>query len=151
MNLSQHFTLEELTASQWAARMGVDNTPNATALENLRATALHMENVRARLGNLPIAISSGYRNLRVNAAVGGVATSAHVSGYAVDFTCPEFGGPLDVAKFLARQAGLEFDQLIYEFGSWVHLSFDPRKRRQCLSIRSSVEGYVALDIGTGNE
>jgi len=140
--LCDHFTLEELTASQWAARMGVDNTPPPDALERLRVTAKGMEQVRARLGDRAILVSSGYRSRLVNAAIGGAVNSAHVLGYAVDFTCPSFGSPFDVARHLSIHLDLSFDQLIYEFRSWVHISFDPRGRRDLLTIRSNREGYL---------
>jgi len=153
MNLSQHFTLEEMTASQFAARNGIDNTPSPEALDHLRLVAMRMEDVRSRLGNQPIAVSSGFRSQRVNAAIGGTISppSAHTLGYAVDFTCSGFGPPIEVAKFLARQADLSFDQLIYEFGSWVHISFDPRARRECLSISNRADGYVPgiVDLSEG--
>jgi len=140
--LSDHFTLEELTASQWAARAGVDNTPPADVLERLRVAAKGMEQVRARLGDRAILVSSGYRSRLVNAAIGGAVNSAHVLGYAVDFTCPSFGSPFDVARHLSIQVDLVFDQLIYEFRNWVHISFDPRERRDLLTIRSNREGYM---------
>lgn len=145
MLLSAHFTIEELTASQYASRLGIDNTPPPDVLEHLRASAVRLEDVRRRLGDRPVIISSGYRSVRVNAEVGGVTfpPSAHTLGYAIDFTCPSFGTPFEVAQFLSRQADLVFDQLIYEFGDWVHISFDPRSRQQCLTIRNATEGYVA--------
>ena len=143
--LSDHFTLEELTVSQYAARNGIDNSPPPDELTHLRLVAQSMEEIRVRLGNRPIVVSSGYRSVRVNTAVGGVAypPSAHTLGYAVDFTCPSFGSPFDVARHLSIQVDLFFDQLIYEFRSWVHLSFDPRMRRELLTIRSKAEGYLA--------
>jgi putative chitinase len=68
----------------------------------------------------------------VNEAVGGAATSAHVFGYAVDFNCHRFGTPLEVAKRLEKV--LNYDQLIHEFNSWVHISFDPKTRNQELTV-----------------
>lgn len=142
--LSEHFTLDEFTRSEWAARHGVSNMPNSDVLQHLIDTAERMETVRTLLGNHPITVLSAFRNGRVNAAVGGAPLSAHLIGFAVDFVCPEFGTPLEIASFLAQQKPtLQFDQLIYEFRSWVHISFDPQNRCQCLSIRSSGEGYLA--------
>lgn len=132
MKLSPNFHLDEFTTSQTAGRLGLDNTPPAEVLEHLKRTADRMENVRAFLAN-PILVTSGYRSPAVNRAIGGSKTSAHVQGYAVDFICPGFGDPLKVCKALAG-SGLTFDQLIEE-GSWVHLSFDPRGRRQVLTYR----------------
>lgn len=140
--LSQHFTLEEFTRSEWAARHGLPNSPNSDTLQHLIDTAQQMEQVRTLLGDRPITVLSGFRSGRVNAAVGGAPLSAHLIGYAVDFVCPDFGTPFEIANFLEQQQALEFDQLIYEFRDWVHISFDPQMRRQCLSIRARAEGYV---------
>ena len=130
------FTLEEMTVSQTAARRGIDNTPTGKVLSNLSDTANHMLHVRSLLGNKPIIVSSGYRSPALNKAVGGSNNSAHTIGWAVDFTCPGFGNPLKIAKALAA-SDLQYDQLIHEFNSWVHISFDPRMRQQDLTINSS--------------
>ena len=131
--LSEHFTLEEFTLSQSAVRAGIDNAPPAEVLAILRETAAGMEAVRALLG-LPISISSGYRSPALNAKVGGADTSAHTLGHACDFNCPAFGSPLQVAQAIAANELIGWDQLIHEFGSWVHISFDPRRRLQLLTI-----------------
>lgn len=132
MRLSPHFTLEELTVSQTAARRGIDNTPPADVIERLKRTALGLEAVRIRLA-APIIISSGYRCPELNAAVGSKPGSQHTTGEAVDFVCPGFGSPATVVSAL-QDAGIEFDQLIEEYGRWVHISFSPRNRRQVLRI-----------------
>jgi hypothetical protein len=136
--LSPNFTLEELTLSQTASRLGLDNTPPPEVLEHLKATALRMEAVRALLMR-PILVSSGYRSQQVNAAVGGVANSAHCQGWAVDFICPSFGDPFHICAAIAASP-LEFDQVIQE-GTWVHISFAPSMRKQCLTKTNG--GYAA--------
>lgn len=141
MNLTTHFTLDEFTVSQEAARRGIDNTPAPSAVENLRRLAEMLEDVR-ELFSSPIVISSGFRNTDVNALVGGVPTSAHVDGRAADFTVPGYGPPLAVAKAIAK-SDIQFDQLIHEYGRWVHLGIAPagaKPRRMILSIRAG-EGY----------
>ncbi len=134
MQLSPHFSLSEFTLSQTASRLGVDNTPDETVIARLRQTAESMEEVRDLLGGKPILISSGYRSLAVNRALGSSDTSAHIKGYAVDFICPAFGSPLAICKALSKSK-LEFDQIIEEMGTWVHISFDPRMRGQVLTMR----------------
>lgn len=131
--LSPHFTLEEMTFSQTAARRGLDNRPPPEVLERLRITAARMEGVRRALGEKAIRVSSGYRSPALNKVIGGSDTSAHTLGWAVDFTCAGFGTPLEVARALAA-SGIPFDQLIHEFDSWVHISIDPRGRQQLLTI-----------------
>lgn len=135
MQLSEHFTLEEFTLSQTAVRAGIDNDPPPQIAGLLaKVTAPGMEEVRAVLGGLPIQISSGYRSPALNAKVGGSGKSAHCMGYAVDFTCAAAGPPLHVARLIWASESVAFDQLIHEFGTWVHISFDPRMRRQLLTI-----------------
>jgi hypothetical protein len=126
--LSAHFALEELACTQ---HREFDNTPPPEVVATLRNTAAQMEAVRRLLGNRPISVSSGYRCRALNRAVGGARTSAHLSGHAVDFNCYGFGDPLAVCRTIAA-SDLAFDQLIEE-GSWVHISFDPRMRRQVLT------------------
>lgn len=135
MQLTPHFTLEELTASDTAARRGLDNTPQPAIVENLHALAEVLEQVRAALDR-PMLISSGYRSPKVNTAVGSKPTSMHIQGLAADFICPQFGTPLEVAEEIAA-AGIRFDQLIHEFGRWVHIGIrlpDEPWRGQLLTI-----------------
>ena len=129
MKLSAHFSLEEFTISSKALSMGVKNDPTPAHLENLKHLAERMEAVRV-LFNRPIEITSAYRNPQVNAAVGGVPTSAHALGHAADFHVDGMTD-LAVAKSV-RDSGLKFDQLIFEKSRCVHISFDPRLRRQVL-------------------
>jgi hypothetical protein len=140
MQLTDNFSLEEMTASEYAERKGMDNTPPDAALRALHVTAQGMESVRAILA-APVHVNSGYRSPALNKAIGGAANSAHVLGYACDFICPGFGPPLAIAKKLieakASFLGLNsqpfaFDQIIME-GTWVHISFDPRRRGQTLT------------------
>ena len=132
MQLSKNFKLNEFTASQTATRKGIDNTPAAPIIERLRMLANTLEQVRTLLGDNSIRISSGYRCLALNRAIGSGDSSAHVQGYAVDFTCPNFGTPKEVANKIA-QSDIKFDQLIHEGNQWVHLSVDPRNRRDVLT------------------
>jgi hypothetical protein len=129
--LTAHFALEELACTE---HREFDNTPPPDVVPTLRATALRMEEVRRLLGDRPITVSSGYRSRALNRAVGGARTSAHLLGHAVDFNCYRFGSPLKVCRAIA-ESDVAFDQLIEE-GTWVHISFDPRLRRQILTRRS---------------
>ncbi len=143
-NLSDHFTLEEATLSQTASRLGIPNIPSQEILIAMRKTAKGMERIRALLG-LPITISSWYRSPAVNHAVGGVPSSQHITGEAVDFICPAYGSCAEVCKKITQYPELiSFDQLILEH-TWVHVSFSANplvpNRGQVLSLLSS--GYYA--------
>lgn len=117
MNLSAHFTLAEMTHSQAASRLGIDNMPGDRELANLAHLCTDLEAIRAFLGH-PIIISSGYRAPKVNAAVGGSPRSAHIRGLAADFICPEYGDSTAICERILNSQ-LLFDQLIDE-GGWVH-------------------------------
>ena len=132
-SLSMNFSLDEFTASQTATRHSINNTPSEKVVENLRMLAALLEQVRELLGGGAIRISSGYRSIALNRHIGSNDTSAHIRGWAADFTCPSFGKPIDVAKKIA-ESNLKFDQLIYE-GTWIHISCDPQNRRQLLTAR----------------
>ena len=122
MNLSPHFTLEELTASETADRQGIDNQPTDVKVKNhLKILAKNLEDVRECLGS-PIHINSAYRSLVVNALLGSKPTSAHVKGLAADFVCPGFGTPKEVVQRLSS-SNVAYDQLILEFDRWVHIGF----------------------------
>ena len=133
MQLSAHFTLAEFVVSETAARAGIDNDPPLDVVSALKRTAQGLEAVRVRLGGAPITVTSGYRCPELNAAIGGAKDSQHMRGEAADFICPRFGSPTEVATAL-RDSGIEYDQLIIEFGRWVHISFSAAPRRQALII-----------------
>lgn len=137
MKLSQYFSLDEMTVSQEAARRGLDNMPSGPVLETLRRTAGGLDRVR-RLLRKPVIVTSGYRSPTVNQAIGGSARSQHIKGEAADIICPSFGRPAAIAALLAGRLG-EFgiDQLILEYGRWVHLSFVTQPRHMILTIDTS--------------
>ena len=126
--LSPHFSLEEFTASDNALRMGVDNSLPAELMANARATADMLERIRVHLISLrghpvPIVLTSGYRCPQVNRAVGSKDTSDHRHAMAGDARAPDFGTPFEVCMALAPVVSLlNIGQLIYEFGSWFHVS-----------------------------
>lgn len=134
MKLTDHFTLEELTHSQTAARLGLDNEPSPDVVDALTRTAHGLEMVRVLL-QAPILVSSGYRSPKVNRAVGGAANSQHILGEAADFTAPGFGDPTEIVRAIMRSTRpIPYDQLIVEFGRWVHISFSRSPRHQALVI-----------------
>lgn len=136
--LTEHFSLAEMTVTS----TGIDNVPIGDNYANLLKTACCMELVRKELGGKPITVNSAYRSIAVNAAIGGSKTSAHMIGYAVDFTCAGFGSAEEVARHLRDK--LPFDQLIWEHppgkNPWVHISFDPKYRGQVLEYNG--KGYL---------
>ena len=135
MKLTPNFTLEELTQSEMAERKGLDNTPNEDAKANLVRLAKFLEEIRRVLGR-PIMVNSAYRSPEVNTAIGSKPTSQHCIGCAADIKVPGLT-PDNVVKEIIK-TNLEYDQLIREFDSWVHISipnkFADKPRKQVLII-----------------
>lgn len=136
MKISEHFDFNEMTFSQWAIRSNVQNLPSASELENLKLLCNEvLEPVRKLLG-VPLKISSGYRNARVNKAVGGSLSSQHMQGLAADFI--PIGMSLEDAITKIMASDIAYDQLIDEYGSWIHISHSgsfKKPRKENLGIR----------------
>jgi len=139
--LSEHFSLEELTATS----TGFPNIPDAKSLENLKLLAMTLERIRTVL-NKPISISSGYRSTKVNTAVKGMGNSYHLYGCAADIKVKGMT-PYEVCIAI-KDSGIEFDQLILEElggnGGWTHIGIKENNignRKQCLTIRKGT-GYM---------
>ena len=140
MRLTPNFSLEQLIYSETAERERIDNTPAAQIVENLRLLAQGLEQVRTLVG-FPLDISSGYRCPELNSRVGGAKSSQHTRGQAADFTCAEFGQPVDIVKAI-RDSDIDFDQCILEYAKWVHISFSAAPRGKVLTIYDPKEGYL---------
>lgn len=127
MNLSPHFTLEELTHTDHRT---LDNTPNETELANLQRLAEFLETVKTLLGGKPIMVNSAFRSKAVNDAVGSKDTSQHRIGCAADIRVPGLT-PDEVVKAIIA-SGIGYDQVIREFDRWTHISIPnagtPRKQ-----------------------
>lgn len=140
MKLSEHLDLAEVTRSDSAKRKGINNTPTPEHLENFKKLAQNIfEPIRKNFG-VPIHISSGYRSKALNTAIGGSLTSQHCSGEAIDIDMDgSANGVTNKMVFEFIKANLNFDQLIWEFGTkdapdWVHVSFEStgKQRKQIL-------------------
>jgi hypothetical protein len=123
MNLTEHFTLEELTTTD---HREFDNTPNEAERANLVRLAGLLEQVKTALGGKPVMVNSAFRSKQVNDAVGSKDTSQHRIGCAADIRVPGVT-PDQVVKAVIA-AKLPFDQIIREFDRWTHISIpnDPK-------------------------
>ena len=139
MNLSPNFTLAELTASETADRLNIDNTPDTSEMANLIRLAVFLEEVKTVLGGKPIMINSGFRCKVVNDAVGSKDTSQHRIGCAADIRVPSMT-PDEVVKAVIA-SGIGYDQVIREFDRWTHISIPSEAgtnpRKQALIIDKS--------------
>jgi zinc D-Ala-D-Ala carboxypeptidase len=135
VNLSQHFTLEEMTFSQIAARLGVKNNPSYVQAEALKMLCVNVLEPLRNYINLPIVVDSGFRNDRVNELVGGDPHSQHLRGEAADTRVKGMAVRLVVSTI--RKMKLPFDQLIDEFEQWTHVSHcaDRKNRGEVFTAR----------------
>jgi hypothetical protein len=129
MNLTEHFSLEELTTT---SHRQFDNTPNETEMANLQKLAEFLEEVKALLDGKPIMINSAFRSKQVNDSVGSKDTSQHRTGSAADIRVPGMSPDAVVRALVASD--LPFDQVIREFDAWTHISISLTPRRQALII-----------------
>ena len=138
--MTKNFTLKELCVT----KTGIHNEPNAEQKEALRLLAVNiLQPARDALG--AITVTSGFRNAKVNAAIGGSRTSQHTKGEAADLQCKDNAA---LFKFIKT---LDFDQLIWEFGDkeqpdWVHVSYASKNRKEVLKAtkKNGVTKYVKL-------
>lgn len=136
--LTEHFTVEEMSRSEAAIRLGIDNTCPVDLLPNMLRVANALEVIRERLTsikgrNVPIHVTSCYRGPEVNKAVGGSPTSAHRFASAADCEAEGFG-ILELCR-IAAEVIPDYDQIIYEFGEsgWMHIGFAKVPRKQKLT------------------
>lgn len=117
MNLTEHFTLEELTHTD---HRELENTPNETELANIQRLAEFLEAVKTVLGGKPIMVNSAFRSKAVNDAVGSKDSSQHRIGCAADIRVPSMTPDEVVRAVIASD--LPYDQVIREFDRWTHIS-----------------------------
>jgi len=141
MNLSANFTLKELTKSDTATRLGIDNTPDDATIENLKLLCeMVLQPVREHFGK-SVTVNSGYRSPESNVAVGGSKTSDHCKGQAADIEIDGLPNP-ELAQWIMDN--LDYTQLILEFytqgqpnSGWVHVSYDPNnlKKQELTAVK----------------
>ena len=150
MNLSKSFTLNELTKSQEAVRLGIDNTPNEEQIQNLKILCEKILQPLRDFYGMPVSISSGYRSVALCEAIGSSAKSQHTKGQAADFEI--FGVPnKEVAEFIVKN--LTYDQCILEFwnenepnSGWVHCSYSVNSNRKQYLKAEKLNGRIVYTV-----
>ena len=123
MQLTEHYTSEELSFSQLATRRGISNEPTDLIIESLKLVAENLLEPLYSVYGDKLILLSGYRVRMVNVAAGGSRHSDHEFGQAVDINVKGMS-PTELWKEIAL-SDLKFDQLIYEHKQWVHISYKP--------------------------
>ena len=150
MNLSKNFTLNELTKSQEATRLGINNIPNEEEIQNLKILCEKILQPIRDFYGMPLSISSGYRSVALCEAIGSSAKSQHTKGQAADFEI--FGvANKEVAEFIVKN--LEYDQCILEFwtpsdpnSGWVHCSYNDAGNRKSYLSAQKLNGRVVYTV-----
>jgi len=168
--LTEHFSVEELTASDTAVRLGIDNTPPPDIIPHLVINAHGLERIR-NVTWQPLIVHSAYRCEALERVLTAkdfaawcvrhakepemawpeyFARKSHPKGYSSDFICPAFGPPPEIVRVI-RGSGIKFDQLIIEGvtaagAGWVHASFDPQLRGEVLTatFTNGTPSYTAV-------
>ena len=141
MNLSANFSLKELTKSDTATRLGIDNTPDDETIDNLKTLCDKvLQPVRDHFGK-SVTVNSGFRSSETNQATGGSKSSDHVKGQAADIEIAGVANA-DLAQWIMDN--LDYTQLILEFytqgipdSGWVHVSYDPNnlKKQELTAVK----------------
>lgn len=142
MRLTKNFILSEFTTSQVAERFGYNNEPDEKQIENLKLLCVNvLQPLRDKI-RVAIFINSGFRSFHVNAAVGGRFNSQHLEGKSADFIVPS----MDLADvFNLIREDFQFDQLIFEFGKWIHVSWNGESNRKDVMISKKVYGKTVYE------
>jgi hypothetical protein len=138
MKISDHITYAEAIHSTTAKRKQIDNTPNQTQVDAMKLLAEKIfEPLREWVGG-PIKVNSFFRSVALNEKIGGVASSQHCKGQAIDID-DVYGYKTNAEMYYWIQQNLDFDQMIWEFGTdmqpnWIHISYvsEEENRNKCL-------------------
>ena len=129
--ISKHISYKEAVGSNYAKQYGIKNKPNEEQVENMKLLAEKVFEPLREWVDAPIKVNSMFRSLELNTALKGSQTSSHMKGEAMDIT--SMGGKSNLEMFHYIKDNLEFDQLIWEFGSepkWLHVSYNKDKNRK---------------------
>lgn len=139
MKLTKNLSLQEMLKSRTATRLGLSNSPNEEHVKNMQALAENIFQPLRDYFGVPIHISSGYRSEALNNAIGGSKSSQHCKGEAMDIDRDGYSQPNNAQIFEYIKNNLDFDQMIWEFGTqqnpeWVHVSHkrDGKNRAELL-------------------
>lgn len=144
----KYFTIKELTASETAKRKGIDNRPSQDVTSALVALVDNVLDPLRQAYGKPIVVTSGYRSIKLNKAVGGASSSQHVKGEAADIRSVSDDPKENKVIFdLIRKLNLPFDQLINEYNyDWVHVSFSRSKKRSQVLAATKKNGRTIYTV-----
>ena len=141
MKLSDNLSLKEVIKSDTAIKNGIDNNPTEEHLKALKTIANEVFQPIRDYFDVPIYVSSGYRSKALNSVIKGSATSQHCKGEAIDLDADVFGGVTNKEIYNYIKDNLDFDQLIWEFGTdeepnWVHVSYTSKMPNRKMLLKA---------------
>jgi len=147
-NISEHISFKEATHSKYASQFGIENKPSEDQVKNMNLVAEKLFEPLREWVKAPIKVNSFYRSEKLNTALGGSRKSSHLTGNAIDIT--SLGGKTNLEMFHYIKDNLDFDQLIWEFGTepkWLHISYKSKKdnRKEVLVIKKKGVYYRYAD------
>jgi len=138
MKISNHITYAEAIHSNTAKRKQIDNTPNQTQVDAMKLLAEKIFEPLRKIVGGPIKVNSFFRSVALNETIGGVASSQHCKGQAIDID-DVYGYKSNAEMYKWVKENLDFDQMIWEFGTdmqpnWIHISYvsEEENRNKCL-------------------
>lgn len=152
--ISKNISYKEATLSTTAKRLGIDNTPNAEEMSNMRHVAENVFQPVREHFDTPIYVSSFYRSEALNKAIKGSSSSTHMKGEAMDLDADVYNKVTNAEIFHYIKDNLEFDQLIWEFGTnqnpdWVHVSLSKGVNRKQVLVAKRVHGKTVYEFYNG--
>ena len=146
--ISKYISYKEATHSDYAKRNKIANKPKAEHIENMELLAEKVFEPLREWVEAPIKVNSMFRSLELNSALKGAVRSSHLTGNAMDIT--SMGGKSNLEMFHYIKDNLDFDQLIWEFGTepkWLHVSYESEKenRKQVLVTKRKGKYYTWID------
>ena len=152
--ISKNISYKEATLSTTAKRLGIDNTPNAEQFSNMVHVAENVFQPVREHFDTPIYVSSFYRSEALNKAIKGSSSSTHMKGEAMDLDADVYNKVTNAEIFHYIKDNLEFDQLIWEFGTnqnpdWVHVSLSKGVNRKQVLVAKRVHGKTVYEFYNG--
>lgn len=152
--ISKNISYKEATLSTTAKRLGIDNTPNAEQFSNMVHVAENVFQPVREHFDTPIYVSSFYRSEALNKAINGSSSSTHMKGEAMDLDADVYNKVTNAEIFHYIKDNLEFDQLIWEFGTnqnpdWVHVSLSKGVNRKQVLVAKRVHGKTVYEFYNG--
>jgi zinc D-Ala-D-Ala carboxypeptidase len=148
--ISEHISYKEATYSNTANKYDIENVPDEKQLKCMKTVAEKIFEPLREWVDCPIKVNSFFRSKKLNTKIKGSSTSSHLKGQAIDITtmfCEKENCKTNLEMFHYIKDNLDFDQLIWEFGStpkWLHVSYVSKKKNRNQILITKRQGIYYL-------